>query len=69
MRKILSIIKDWSAVILLAMFIAALVCASVCCIFSDGKVYPLIGGLAVMLTICGAVYQLIVECQKKKGGL
>lgn len=69
MKKIFAFIKDWSAVILLAMFIAALVCASACCIFSDGKVYPLIGGAAVMLTICGAVYQLIVECQKKKGGL
>ena len=69
MRKILSIIKNWSAVILLAMYIAALLCALICCIFSEGKVYPIIGGTAVVLTICGAVYQLIVECQKAKGGL
>lgn len=68
MKKIFEWTKKWAAVILLTMWIIGLICTALCCIFSKGKVYPIIGGCAIVPAIASLVYQLIVEYKRIKGG-
>ena len=68
MRKILSIIKEWSAVMVLSVILACMVCAFVCCLVCGGKVYPILGAIAVALNIAVIVWQTAIEVKSRIGG-
>ena len=67
MKKIIAIIKNWSVVILLSLFIATMVCAFLCCVLSKGWLYPVFGAVGVAGVIATSLYQLIVEIKLAKG--
>ena len=68
MKKFFNWIKNWSAVIILAAFIACMVCAFVCCLTADGKVYPILGAVAVALNIAVLVFQTALEIKTRRDG-
>lgn len=67
MKTFFNWIKNWSAVIILAAFIACLVSAFICCLACNGKVYPVFGAIGVAVAIATSVFQLALEI-KAKGG-
>lgn len=67
MKKFFEWTKKWSAVIILAAFLACMVFTFICCLQSHGRVYPVFGAIASALTIAATGYQLIVECKTARG--
>lgn len=68
MKKFFNWIKNWSAVIILAAFIACMVCAFVCCLVCDGKVYPVFGAVGVAVIIAVSVFNLALEIKDRRDG-
>ena len=66
MKKFFNWIKNWSAVIILAAFIACMVCAFVCCLTAGGKVYPILGAIAVAVNIAILVFQIALEIKSRR---
>ncbi|MBR5199017.1 MAG: hypothetical protein IKW20_04220 [Bacteroidales bacterium] len=66
MKKFFNWIKNWSAVIILAAFIACMVCAFVCCLVCDGKVYPILGAIAVAVNTAVLVFQIALEIKSRR---
>lgn len=66
MKKFFEWIKKWSAVIILAAFIACLVSAFICCLACNGKVHPVFGAIGVAVIIAVSVFNLALEIKDRR---